>query len=170
MKFAENEVRQITEETWQIVLGEELQGSRTRFAPGQIKNCLAACAQITGDWQLAVVLYCSSDVARNTAAVMFGAEEAQVSNEDVRDALCELISIIAGNIKGVLSGSSHVSLANLVKGQDFNLMFPCDVLLSDVQFIYRGEPLLVMLLGHDKTQSGEQTPYYNGVAEEGAKN
>jgi CheY-specific phosphatase CheX len=171
MKFAENELRQITEETWQILLSEELQGSITRVAPSQIKKCIAACAQITGDWQLAVVLYCSANVARNAAAVMFGAEGAKVSNEDVHDAVCELINIIAGNIKGALSGSSHLSLPNLVKGQDFKLMFPRHVLLSEAQFIYRGEPLLVMLLGEDKLPLRKNSPCYNnGASEKDAQN
>jgi chemotaxis protein CheX len=170
MKFAENELRQITEETWKIVLGEELQGPTMRVGPNEIENCIAACAQIAGDWQLAVVLYCSADAARKAATLMFGAGDAKVSSEDVDDALCELINIIAGNIKGTLSGSSHLSPPNLVKGQDFKLMFPRHVLLSEADFIYQGEPLLVMLLGEDQLSSRKDCPYPNGAPEKGASN
>ena len=168
MKFAENELRQITEETWQIILGEELQGTSAQITPSQINQCIAACAQIAGDWQLAVVLYCSADVARNAAGVMFDAEGVTVSNEDIHDAICELINIIAGNIKGALSGSSHLSLPNLVRGKDFKLMFPRHVLLSECHFIYRGEPLLVMLLGEDALAARENTNCDAG-AEKGAQ-
>jgi chemotaxis protein CheX len=169
MKFAENELRQITEETWQIVLGEELQDASASIAPSEIKQCIAACAQIAGDWQLAVVLYCSADVARNAAGVMFDAEGAAVSTEDIHDAVCELINIIAGNIKGALSGSSNLSLPNLVRGQDFKLMFPRHVLLSESHFVYRGEPLLVMLLGEDTLLSRENTAGYHAGAEKDAQ-
>ena len=134
MKFAEQEVRQIAEETWKIILGEELEPTMKRITPGEIEDSMAACAQITGDWQLAVVLYCSSSLARHAAAVMFGADDGKISAEDVNDAMCELINIIAGNVKGVLSGSSHLALPNLVKGQDFKLMFPRHVLLSEAHF------------------------------------
>lgn len=169
MKFAENELRQITEETWQIVLGEELQCSTTLVAPSQMKKCMAACAQIAGDWQLAVILYCSADIARRAAALMFGAEGAKVSTEDVHDAVCELINIIAGNIKGTLSGSSHLSLPNLVKGEDFKLLFPRHVLLSESHFTYQGDPLLVMLLGHDRLLAHQNAAYSNGAAEKVAQ-
>ncbi|MBI2365785.1 MAG: chemotaxis protein CheX [Deltaproteobacteria bacterium] len=130
MKFAEQEVRQIAEETWKIILGEELEPTMKRITPGEIEDSMAACAQITGDWQLAVVLYCSSSLARHVATVMFGSDEMETSAADVNDAMCEMINVIAGNVKGVLSGSSHLTLPNLVKGQDFKLMFPRHVLMS----------------------------------------
>ena len=164
MKFAQNEVRQITEDTWKIVLGEELQISPRSFAPKEIPDCIAVCAQITGDWALAVVMYCSAKVARNAATIMFGAGEANMTRDDVHDAICELINIIAGNIKGILSGSSHLALPNLVKGRDFKLMFPRHVMLSEAYFMYRDEPILVLLLGEDKLASrkndglGPETP------------
>jgi len=134
MKFAEHEVRQIAEETWNIILGEELEPAMKRITPGEIEDSMAACAQITGDWQLAVVLYCSSALARHVATVMFGSDEQETSRADVNDAMCEMINIIAGNVKGALSGSSHLALPNLVKGQDFKLMFPRHVLLSEAHF------------------------------------
>ena len=153
MKFAENEIRQIAEETWSIVLGEELQIPSKPVTLADMEDSIAACGQVAGDWQLAVVLYCSSAVARRAATLMFSADETTLSTEDVHDAMCELINIIAGNVKGFLSGTSHLSLPNLVRGQDFKLMFPRHVLLSEANFVYRDEPLLVMLLGEDKLAS-----------------
>ena len=150
MKFAEHEVRQIAAETWKIILGEELEPAMKRITPDEIEDSMAACAQITGDWQLAVVLYCSSALARHAATVMFGAEEETTSAEDVNDVMCELINIIAGNVKGVLSGSSQMSLPNLVKGQDFKHMFPRHVLLSEADFTCNGQPVLVIVLGEDR--------------------
>jgi CheY-specific phosphatase CheX len=169
MKFAENELHQITEDTWRIVLGEELKVPVKQVAPSDIDDSIAACAQITGDWQLAVVLYCSSAVARRAATLMFHSDDATSSIDDVNDVMCELINIIAGNIKGVLSGSSHLSLPNLVKGQDFKLMFPRHVLLSEANFVYQGEPLLVMLLGEDRLGSCKETPY-DGAPEKPVQN
>jgi CheY-specific phosphatase CheX len=150
MKFAEVELRQIAEEAWRIVLEEELVYAAHPTAPANIQDSIAACAQIAGDWQLAVALTCPVSVARSAATAMFATAEAEQRPEDIEDAMCELIAIIAGNIKGVLSGSSHLSLPSLVKGMDFKLMFPRHVLFGEVHFIYRGDPLCVMLLGEDK--------------------
>ncbi len=153
MKFAENELRQITEDTWKIVLGEELEVSSGTFTAKEIPDSIATCEHITGDWELAVVLYCSVKLARNAATIMFGADEANMTIDDIHDAMCELINIIAGNIKGILNGSTHLALPSLIKGHDFKLMFPRHVLLSEACFSYRDEPILVMLLGEDKLAS-----------------
>ena len=164
MKFAENEVRQIASDTWQIVLGEELQPCLERITPAEIEDGIATCAHVTGDWQLAVVLYCSAAVARHVAGVMFGADDGKTTAEDVNDAMCEMINIIAGNVKGVLSGSSHLALPSLVKGQDFKLMFPRHVLLSEAHFTCKGEPVLVVVLGEDRIAARKQGQGADGVA------
>ena len=165
MKFAEHEVRQIAEETWNIILGEELEPAMKRITPGEIEDAMAACAQITGDWQLAVVLYCSSALARHVATVMFGSDEQETSTADVNDAMCEMINIIAGNVKGALSGSSHLALPNLVKGQDFKLMFPRHVLLSEADFTCNGQPVLVIVLGEDRIAAGKERPVAKSAAD-----
>ena len=150
MKFAETELKQITETTWKVVLGEELETSHVAVAPAEIESPMAACAQIVGDWQLGVLLYCSKALAQNAAGVMFGMEPANTTVADVQDTLCELINIITGNVKGVLSGNNHLSLPSVVNGSDFSLRFPRHVLLSEAAFCYGGEPLIVRLLGEDK--------------------
>jgi len=164
MRFAEVELRQITKETWKIVLDEELELSSQPRTPGKIEDSIAACAQITGDWRLAVVLNCSIAAARQAATAMFSTPQADEKPEDIQDAMCELIDIIAGNIKGLLSGSCHLSLPNLVKGQDFKLMFPRHLLFSEAHFTYRGEPVCVMLLGEDKLSARAQDRGTNAAA------
>jgi len=163
MKFAETELRQITEDTWRVVLEEELQVAAAALTPDDIGDSIAACAQIAGDWQLAVVLYCSVVLAEQAATVMFGIKQGHASTEDIHDAMCELVNIIGGNIKGVLSGSSHLSLPNIVKGQDFKIMFPRHVLLSEAAFEYQGQPLIVVVLGEDKLGAKKENRSANGA-------
>lgn len=153
MKFAETELRQIAEDTWRIVLGDELQARHGAIAPAAIDDCIAATAQIAGDWHLTVVIYGSAPMARQAATVMFGTAQQDDKPEDLQDAMCELVNIVAGNVKGILSGSSHLSLPTLIRGNDVKLTFPRHVLLSEVAFDYAGEPVVVMLLGEDKFAS-----------------
>lgn len=150
MKFAESELKQITEETWKIVLGEDLEHLDGPILPMQMDEPVAACAQIVGDWQLGVLLYCPIALARHAAQVMFGIAKEDATTEDVQDVLCELINIISGNIKGVLSGSNRLSLPHIVNGSDFHVRFPRHVLLSEAAFAYEGQPLVVRLLGEDR--------------------
>jgi chemotaxis protein CheX len=163
MRFAQVELRQITEETWKLVLEQALEASSEPPAREKIEDSIAACAQITGDWRLAVVLHCSNAAARQAARAMFATPEAAAKTEDIQDAMCELIEIIAGNIKGMLSGSCQLSLPNLVKGQDFKLMFPRHVPFSEARFTYRGEPVCVMLLGEDKFSARAPDPGTNAA-------
>jgi len=149
MKFAETELRQITEETWKIVLGEELEHRSDAVLPAQMDQTIAACAQIVGDWQLMVWLYCPMVLARHAADVMFGLTKGGATTDDVRDVLCELINIIAGNIKGVLSGSNRLALPHIANESDFQLRFTRHLLLSEVSFRFDGQPLVVSLLGED---------------------
>ncbi len=163
MKFAEAELRQITQETWRIVLGEEVQLCAHPAGPTELNESIAACAQITGNWQLAVVLHCSTALARRAASLMFGKAADATSIEDAHDTMSELVNIISGNIKGLLSGSSHLSLPNLVEGQDFRLLFPRHIVLSEATFVYENESLFVMLLGEDRLASRK-----NGQSKEDA--
>src|ERR1044071_3306127 len=116
MRFAESELRQITEETWHILLGENLQRFSGPVAPAQIEMPLAACAQIVGDWHLCVIAYCPQALSQRAASL------------DVQDVMCELVNIIAGNVKGMLSGVNLLSLPSFIKGGEFELRFPRHVL------------------------------------------
>jgi chemotaxis protein CheX len=166
MKFAETELRQIAEDTWRIVLGEEVEARTETIASMNFDDCIAATAQIDGDWQLAVVIYGSAAMARRAAMVMFSLDGEPPKVEDIQDAMCELVNIVAGNIKGVLSGSSHLLLPSLIRGNDFRLMFPRHVLLSEIAFGYAGEPVIVMLLGEDKLS--DRLEQRNFASREGA--
>lgn len=151
MKFAETELRQITQDTWRIVLDEEVEVCE-ESSSDTMPEPIAACAQISGDWQLAIVLRCSEELAQGFAATLFSLDQSAVTVADTHDAMCELINIVAGNVKGVLNGSSHLSLPNLVRGQDFSLMFPRHVVLGELTFSSRGKPFVMTVLGEDRLQ------------------
>ena len=164
MKFAESELKQITAETWKILLGEELQHLSGPLLPSQMDNPLAACAQIVGDWQLGVIIYCPMALARHAAATMLGIDQEQVSTADVHDVLRELINIVAGNVKGLLSGANLLSLPKIVKGSDFQPRFVRQVELGEACFTSQSMPLLVRLLGEDRPAPAKTTP---GIVQRG---
>lgn len=163
MKFAQTELKQITEETWKIVLGEDLDNRSDAVLPAQMDQLIAACAQIVGDWQLTVWLYCPYVLALHAAAVMFDVTKDSATTDDVKDVLCELVNIIAGNIKGVLSGSNRLSLPHIVSGSDFQLHFTRHVLLSEASFTFDSQPLVVSLLGEGRLSESLDSPSVSSV-------
>ncbi len=149
MRFAESEIRQITESVWTSVLEMELQPGNGVTAAG-MKRPLAACEHITGGWEMAVVLYCPAELAERAATVVFDRNQDTLTNDDIQDVMCELVNIIAGNIKGMLHGTTYMSLPTLVQGVEYSIAFPRHLLLSQVSFDCEGQPVLIMLLGEDK--------------------
>jgi CheY-specific phosphatase CheX len=150
MRFAESELRQITEETWQILLGENLQRYPRLVSLAQVERPVAACAQIVGDWDLGVIAYCPQALAQHAACLMFRIVRDKVTSLDVQDVMCELVNIIAGNVKGMLSGTNFLSLPSFTEGGEFELRFTRHVLLSEACFAFESQPLLVQVLGEDR--------------------
>jgi chemotaxis phosphatase CheX-like protein len=107
---------------------------------------------------LVVWLYCPYALARHAAGVMFDVTKDSATTDDVKDVLCELINIIAGNIKGVLSGSNRLSLPHIVSGSDLQLRFTRHVLLSETSFILDSQPLVVSLLGEGRLSESLDSP------------
>ena len=60
-----------------------------------------------------VELSVSAWMARHIASSMFAIEDADLSNEELSDALGEVVNMIGGNIKGVLGGDGDLSLPDV---------------------------------------------------------
>jgi chemotaxis protein CheX len=69
---------------------------------------LRASVRISGAWQGVVVVDCPEELARRTAAAMWGGRPRD--GAQVADAIGELANMIAGNVKVLLPGPSRLSL------------------------------------------------------------
>jgi chemotaxis protein CheX len=65
---------------------------------------------------------CGSDTARLIAAKMLGIPVSE-ANLSMRDAIAEIVNMIAGNFKSKLSGSNHcmLSIPTVITGADYQL-------------------------------------------------
>lgn len=93
-----------------------------------------ATVQITGVWQGAVVLLCSSALAHAATAAMFDAEPDTVSQSDLDDAMGELANMIGGNIKNRLPTPCQLGLPTVVCGESVSARFPGTRLTTDLAF------------------------------------
>ncbi|MCA9596448.1 MAG: chemotaxis protein CheX [Myxococcales bacterium] len=78
------------------------------------RDVLAGCVTIDGPWRGAVVIACSRILAYRTAAQMFGCSLEQLTDEQARDAMGEIVNVVGGNLKSLFAsyekGPCHLSL------------------------------------------------------------
>jgi chemotaxis protein CheX len=134
---------------WTVILGMDVHegpSNVTALKKVDTGRTLTACVQLAGAWEGSVLLYCTQELARRAAAVMFGTTVEAVSGEEVEDALGELANMTAGNIKTLLPRPCELSLPAVVDGIDYRLAIPGSRVSSKVLLECEEEPLLVTLL------------------------
>jgi len=141
----EDEIAQIVRSIWTSILDRVVEVDESCCdgsweVPGR---SLTGCVQLTGDFEGATLLFCTASLARSLASVMFSEDPASLSSEEIRDALGELVNMVAGNIKPLLEGTSRLSLPSVVEGADYEVIVPGSRVVCRVGFRCEGEPLQV---------------------------
>ena len=104
--IAEDDVRMLVAMTLETLFGGPPDGWAP---PGTPEAGYRGAVRISGESQAEVAVWCGADFARRTASAMFGAEEADLTESDVRDAVGELANILGGTLKALLPGPSSLS-------------------------------------------------------------
>jgi len=115
---------------------------------------ITGCVQISGEWQGAVVVQSSENLARVFACRLLQTSEASVTEEDLRDAFAEMTNMIGGNIKGQVPCPSFLSIPSVTTGQDFDFHLSGVAAIRDVSLDCNGELLRIVVCEEDLTQSG----------------
>ena len=141
---------------WTVILGMEVHEATSKVEILKKVNTgrtLTACVQLAGAWEGSIMLYCTADLARSAAAIMFGMDAEAISNDEIEDALGELANMTAGNIKTLLPRPCELSLPAVVDGIDYRLVVPGSRIALKVLLECEGEPLLVTLLEKDAQEA-----------------
>ncbi|MFT5322303.1 MAG: chemotaxis protein CheX [Planctomycetaceae bacterium] len=69
-----------------------------------------ATIRISGDWNAECHVLVSDELAARMASDMFGAPASELSNEEILDALGEVVNVIGGNVKGIVDLDCDLSL------------------------------------------------------------
>jgi len=100
----------ITEQVWSSYLDPEGVSPLIPLPPAALPRDISASVSVTGAWKGHIVVACSSSAAKNAAGALLGIDLADVTPEDITDAVGELVNIIGGNVKGLMPEPSALSL------------------------------------------------------------
>ena len=144
MEVTEDQVVEIIRAVWADTLNLDLDRVQNGVPSSQF--AMSAVVQVTGSWQGATTVHCSERLAGAIAAAMFGSEPGTSTEDEMRDALGEVVNMIAGNMKVLLPPGCQISLPTVVEGSDYHLVIPGSSKVLDIPFISVGQPLSVRVL------------------------
>jgi chemotaxis protein CheX len=138
----------LAESVWSSMLGLELE--RADDADGKVGDrTITSCVQITGEWEGAVTIACSSTLAARLASAMFALEPDELDDEMTRDAMGEIANMTGGNVKGVAPGQNTLTLPTVSEGEEGTLRIAKTVKLNRVVGVTDGEPIVVTVYGKE---------------------
>jgi len=130
MNFAHRMLLQVTLDVCGSVLG--LSRVRVLDQPEMAyrEECLEGSIRITGEWEIELRVVCPKAVAVRLTSEMYGKITDDLSDEYVRDALREVISVIGGDVNEALGGKNSLSYPRVRENfSAFNVEHPsglCD--------------------------------------------
>ncbi|MGA8209603.1 MAG: chemotaxis protein CheX [Nocardioidaceae bacterium] len=102
-------VRSIIDQVWEALFG----AVAVPWAGEESVDVRGLRAQVSlrGDWNGLVRMTCGTGTAERLAGTMLMAEPDEVlSDEDVHDAVGEVVNVVGGNVKGALGGHTSLGL------------------------------------------------------------
>jgi len=145
MVVTEEAFYKIIQDTWTSTLGFLVDHpASVEFSSN---GAFTVCVKITGAWDGEVRLHCSSPLARLIAAAIFQVDADKAGNDEILDALSELIHIIGGNLKALLPQPVSLSLPSLPDPTNWAQTTPQWQMVCRLTLETEGYPFVVTLLG-----------------------
>lgn len=108
MQIDEPNLQQITVDVCQTMLGLEL----NPISPDiDTARQLVASVEIRGGKHAVVEVFAHDHLMAAIAEVMFSSDRGSLSEDEIRDAFCEIANMIGGNVKGAFGSADELSLS-----------------------------------------------------------
>jgi chemotaxis protein CheX len=146
--FTEDAVSEITRMVWAAII-DEPDALVERHGSGPVRD-LTGMVQISGTWNGTVAIGFSRRAARQAAAAMFGLDGSELGDDEVADAVGELVNVVGGNLKGLLPPPASLSLPSVCEADPTTLGTGATELVSEVQFDWCDEPVAVVIWRDDE--------------------
>lgn len=123
---------------WSSIMGLDTEPDPAPAGTEVTGPALTACVHITGGWQGSVAVVLPSELAGEVASAMFDVPAAELTTEEVRDAVGELANIAGGNVKGAIDEACELSLPVVAEGDRYVLALPGSRLRTSVTLAHHG--------------------------------
>lgn len=133
------DVHAVVEEVWSSFLGAE--DPILPIPSGLPVGEWMAAITVSGGWDAQVTVNLTERGAYGVTSTMLMCPEDECSDEDLRDALGELVNMVGGNIKSLMAGHAVLSLPLVGHGDISPGSHLVEVCRLDLT--WRGEPVLV---------------------------
>ncbi|WP_183094873.1 chemotaxis protein CheX [Nocardioides stalactiti] len=120
------DLQAVVEEVWSTFVGYEHPLCVRQVPAGTPldSGVWSGAVSVTGEWQGAVTVELADDVAVAISRVMLDVDPSEsLNDDDVADAVGELVNMIGGNVKSLMPGPSALSLPAVAAGR---AVFPSD--------------------------------------------
>ena len=123
MELKEADISRTLQTIWEAVLHYTPEPAPRAPLPSLTQDLLASIVYLNGTaWKGTIALICNRDMARQTAAQMFGVAVDQMPTSDVNDAMGELANMLGGNVRALLHGPCELSLPKIFSPCNFESM------------------------------------------------
>jgi hypothetical protein len=156
MLVTEGAFYKIIQDTWTSTLGFHV--DRAASAEFSAVGAFTVCVKITGAWDGEVRLHCSPALARSIVAAIFQVEADEAGNDEILDALSELIHIVGGNLKALLPQPVILSLPCLPDPSNWAQTTPQWQIICRLTLMSEGHLFVVTLLGDLPTAPRAEAP------------
>jgi chemotaxis protein CheX len=115
----QSEISQIVGDVFQTMLSVDIEASPQLWTPRA--GDITAAIFFAGTWRGAALLECTERQGRTWTGRLLSIPDPPVINDDVRDAMGELVNMIGGNLKSVLPPGVGLSMPSVVEGKQYSL-------------------------------------------------
>ena len=154
--LSEGAVYRIVQDTWTSTLGFQLDLDAPEELCGD--GGYTVCVKITGAWDGEVRLHCPPILARLIAAAIFQVEADKAGDDEILDALSELIHIVGGNLKALLPQPVSLSLPCLLDPTNWAQTTPQWQMVCHLPLLSEGHPFAVTVLGDFPAPRNRKNP------------
>lgn len=150
MQLETSQLCALAETIWSSMLGLSLTPV-DEFPPGHPgEPMVVGCIQITGEWQGALTLQCTGELAKVATSIMFDMPQEETDSSLIQDAVGELTNMLGGNLKSILPGPSSLSMPAVAEGTCFTLGVARAKVVGKAAFDCDGQPMLITVLSEAK--------------------
>ncbi len=143
MELTEADIHALVEEIWASYLMLDVVPAP---APGSEGQSLSALIHIHGSWEGTVILHCTRALSEQIAGAMFAVDPGELTDDEIGDAVGEIVNMLGGSVKSLVDGPASLSLPTVIGGAQYVVQIPGSTVLNEVWCTTGDQPMVVSIL------------------------